>query len=174
MAWLKGSFWLWLSCICKLFRKSWRHKDEGELGSEPQSSTQMPLPIYLHGFFCFLFFVFPSEKHVQMLSFKYCGWKKWSAHHQPPSLFLHVTLTTAEVTARLSLFPLVREIIWWPGEWHGQGSPRCLRWPLPQRYGRLLSCRWRIPWSAAPPAERRVLGYVQAGEFPSPGTITKC
>lgn len=63
------------------------------------------------------------------------------------------------LTGRLSLFCLTREITWWPGEWHGQGSPHCLRWPLPQRCGHPSSCRWRTPWSAAPPAEKRALGH---------------
>lgn len=62
-------------------------------------ATKFPTPVT--GASALLHCTFFSEKHIQLLSFKVL-WleKKRSAHHHPPSLFLHVDLITAEAEDR--------------------------------------------------------------------------
>ena len=140
-------------------------KDEGEFGLQPRSSRHQPL-VHLPYF----------TAH----SFLRNTFNRWALSTvvekndplttiHPLSSSLRISQQQSLKTGRLSLFLLTRGITWWPGEWHGQGSPHCQRWPLPQRCGHPLSCRWRTPWSAAPPAERRVCGhFLVRGLSPAP------
>jgi hypothetical protein len=117
-SWLMGFFGA-VTSLCKLFQKSWRQKDGGELGLEPQSSRQQPQCL------------FPISLHVHFLRNSFNHWVLWLIERNVPFTTIHPSSSFTWISQqglkmeRLSLFLCTWKITWWSSDWQGQGSPHC-------------------------------------------------